>query len=178
MHITAHHPNRTLRRSPREGVIAGVAAGLGRYIGIDPVVVRLAFALLVFAGGIGALAYVVAWIVMPSDDESVSLAPDLQRRLPSSRWNWRAIAGGIALGIGAIAFGWIYESHLRAKVERTALIIPDNIDYYLSNFRYRSMNVDGTVDFEFKSPRLEHHLGTDVSNIEVPSLQIFRNTDH
>ncbi len=92
--------------------------------------------------------------------------------------NTRVLAFVFVLGIGAIAFGWVYESRLRAKVERADLIIPDNIDYYLSNLRYRSMNVDGTVDYELNSPRLEHYVGTDVSNIEVPSLQIFRNSDH
>ncbi len=92
--------------------------------------------------------------------------------------NPRILVFVFVLGIGAIAFGWVYESRLRAKVERADLIIPDNIDYYLSNLRYRSMNDDGTVDYEFSSPRLEHHLRTDVSNIESPSLQIFRNTDH
>ena len=83
----------------------------------------------------------------------------------------------LVLGIGAIAVGWIYESRLRPITERAELIIPDNIDYYLTNMRYRSMNTDGNVDYEFKSPRLEHYPGTDTSTIEIPSLQIFGDRD-
>lgn len=81
------------------------------------------------------------------------------------------------LGIGAIAVGWVYESRLRIKIERAELVIPDNIDYYLTNLHYRSMKTDGKLDYEFNSPRLEHYPRTDVSFIEVPSLRIFRDRD-
>ncbi len=83
----------------------------------------------------------------------------------------------IMLGIVAVASGWIYESRLRPAVEKVELIIPDNIDYFLTNLRYRAMNVDGELDYEFQSRRLEHYPKTDISNIEVPSLQIYRSTD-
>jgi LPS export ABC transporter protein LptC len=89
----------------------------------------------------------------------------------------RILAFVLIFGIGAIATGWIYESRLGSKVDRADLIIPDNIDYFLANFRYRSMSTDGAVDYEFKSPRLEHYPGTDTSNIELPSLQIHRNNN-
>lgn len=82
------------------------------------------------------------------------------------------------LGIGAIATGWIYETRLRPITERADLTIPDNIDYYLTNLHYRSMNTEGSVDYEFNSPRLEHYPRTDVSTIEIPSLKIFRDRDH
>jgi phage shock protein PspC (stress-responsive transcriptional regulator) len=56
-----------LRRSVDDRVIAGVCGGLANYFDIDPVVVRVVFALLlVFAGG-GLLAYLVLWIVMPEE---------------------------------------------------------------------------------------------------------------
>jgi phage shock protein PspC (stress-responsive transcriptional regulator) len=53
-----------LRR--QEGkIIAGVCSGLGAYTGIDPVIWRIGFVVLVFGGGAGILAYIVAWLVMP-----------------------------------------------------------------------------------------------------------------
>ena len=56
-----------LRRSVDDRVIAGVCGGLAKHFDIDPVVVRVVFALLlVFAGG-GLLAYLVLWIVMPEE---------------------------------------------------------------------------------------------------------------
>lgn len=81
----------------------------------------------------------------------------------------------LVLGVGAIAVGWIYESRLRPLTERADLVIPDNIDYYLVNLRYRAMNMEGNLDYEFESPRLEHYPHTDISTIEIPSLQIFRD---
>jgi lipopolysaccharide export system protein LptC len=86
----------------------------------------------------------------------------------------RFLALVIVLGIVAIAAGWVYESRLRPGVDRADLVIPDNIDYFLTRLRYRVMNTDGTLDYEFKSRRLEHYPRTDVSNIEQPSLQIRR----
>jgi len=47
-------------------VIAGVCSGLSEYFDIDPTWVRLLFLLSIFANGLGLLAYVVAWIVIPA----------------------------------------------------------------------------------------------------------------
>ena len=59
---------RVLRRSSEGRVVAGVAAGLGRYFGVDPVVLRVAFVVLaLLPPGIGLLAYLVAWIVIPGE---------------------------------------------------------------------------------------------------------------
>lgn len=59
---------RVLRRSSEGRVIAGVAAGLGRYFGVDPAVIRVAFVVLaLLPPGIGLLAYLVAWVVIPGE---------------------------------------------------------------------------------------------------------------
>src|SRR4051812_1214059 len=60
--------SRRLTRSSSDRVIAGVAAGLGRYFSIDPVVVRIAFIVGSFFGGAGLIAYAAAWLLVPSDD--------------------------------------------------------------------------------------------------------------
>lgn len=59
--------DRVLRRSTEDRVIAGVAGGLGRYLGIDPVVLRIAFVILAFAGGSGVLLYILGWILIPEE---------------------------------------------------------------------------------------------------------------
>jgi phage shock protein PspC (stress-responsive transcriptional regulator) len=52
----------------REGrVVAGVCAGLATYFGVDPTLVRLAFALVTVFGGFGVLLYLVAWAVIPEE---------------------------------------------------------------------------------------------------------------
>ena len=53
---------------PREGrVVAGVCAGLAAYFGVDPTLVRLAFALVTAFGGLGVLIYLCAWVVIPEE---------------------------------------------------------------------------------------------------------------
>lgn len=53
-----------LMRSRSEKMLAGVAGGIGRYLNVDPVIIRLAFVALGFSG-IGLLLYPVLWLIMP-----------------------------------------------------------------------------------------------------------------
>jgi len=62
----ARSPARLLR--PRNGRwIAGVCLGLARHFGWKVGVVRLVWLLLLLFAGTGVVAYVVLWIVMPSE---------------------------------------------------------------------------------------------------------------
>lgn len=63
---------KTLHRNVSNRVIAGVCSGLADYFAIDPILVRLAFVVVAFAGGASILAYIVLWIVMPSVEGGVS----------------------------------------------------------------------------------------------------------
>ena len=56
-----------LYRSTKNSVIGGVCGGLGDYLDIDPVLIRVVWAVLFFAGGVGLLAYVLAWIIIPEE---------------------------------------------------------------------------------------------------------------
>ncbi len=58
-------------------VVAGVAAGLAAYFGVDPTLVRLAFALLTVFGGLGVLLYLVAWIIIPDEVDGTSIADNM-----------------------------------------------------------------------------------------------------
>jgi phage shock protein PspC (stress-responsive transcriptional regulator) len=52
-------------RDPDHRIIGGVCSGMGAYWDIDPLVIRIIFAALIFAGGLGALTYVILWVVLP-----------------------------------------------------------------------------------------------------------------
>ncbi len=54
-------------RKSTDAVIGGVCAGLGEYFNIDKVLIRLIWALAVILGGVGLLAYIIAWIVIPAE---------------------------------------------------------------------------------------------------------------
>ncbi len=62
---------RRLMRDPQRGIVGGVAAGFGEYLDVDPVLVRVGFALLTFVHGLGLLFYVACWFVMPRRDAVV-----------------------------------------------------------------------------------------------------------
>jgi len=52
-------------RSNVDSKIAGVCGGLGEYFNVDPTIIRIIAVLLIFADGIGLLAYLIGWIVIP-----------------------------------------------------------------------------------------------------------------
>jgi phage shock protein C len=59
---------RSLRRSRRDRVLAGVCGGLGAFFGISPFWFRLAFLIALLPGGVpGLLVYFLLWIVIPND---------------------------------------------------------------------------------------------------------------
>ncbi len=69
---------RKLTRDTRGAALAGVAAGFGRYLDVDPVLARLGFVLLAFVNGLGILVYLAGWALMPVDSgapEGASPAP-------------------------------------------------------------------------------------------------------
>ncbi|HEX6583664.1 MAG TPA: PspC domain-containing protein [Thermoleophilaceae bacterium] len=56
----------TLTRSETDRVIAGVAGGIAQRLGVSSTFVRLAWVLSVFFGGLGIVAYLVLWVVLPT----------------------------------------------------------------------------------------------------------------
>ncbi len=46
-------------------IIGGVCAGMGAYWDIDPIIIRVIFIALILAGGLGALVYLILYIVLP-----------------------------------------------------------------------------------------------------------------
>jgi len=68
---------RQLTRSRTDRRIAGVAGGIAKYFGIDPILVRVAFVVATFIGLVGPLLYIVLWIVMPEEEEGALAAPPI-----------------------------------------------------------------------------------------------------
>ncbi|MFC5747129.1 PspC domain-containing protein [Actinomadura rugatobispora] len=75
----AEGPSR-LARVTEGRVLAGVCTGLGRYTGIDPVVYRVGFAIMVLAHGQGILLYIAAALFMPAAPDRAALMEQVFRR--------------------------------------------------------------------------------------------------
>ena len=58
-----------LTRSSEDRMVAGVCAGIARWLGWDPTAVRITYVVfsVLSAGFPGALVYVILWFVMPTD---------------------------------------------------------------------------------------------------------------
>jgi len=68
-------PARKLLRSDTKRMIAGVCGGLGEYFSVDPTLIRLLFVFATILGGPGLIAYLIFWIVVPSESKVSSEAP-------------------------------------------------------------------------------------------------------
>ena len=66
---------RTLTRSSTDRKISGVSGGLGAYLGIDPVLVRVGFVVTTLASGVGLLAYLALLAIVPADEGHPVPAP-------------------------------------------------------------------------------------------------------
>jgi signal transduction histidine kinase/phage shock protein PspC (stress-responsive transcriptional regulator) len=83
---------RTLRRDVDHRIVGGVCAGLARSIGLDPLILRVAF-VAAAAAGVGIPAYLVAWAVLPADGAG---------RAPVARLLSGRGAMEVALGVGLL----------------------------------------------------------------------------
>jgi signal transduction histidine kinase/phage shock protein PspC (stress-responsive transcriptional regulator) len=85
-------PRRRLYRRPDRGLVGGVCVGIAEHVRLRPRLVRIIFAILVGAGGMGLALYGAYWIVLPT-------APDAKRsRIPT----WLEYVLAIAAGAGAV----------------------------------------------------------------------------
>jgi len=63
---------RRLYRSRTDRVLWGVCGGLAKYFDIDPTIVRVVAVLLIFADGLGILAYIILAILVPLEGSKVT----------------------------------------------------------------------------------------------------------
>jgi phage shock protein C len=63
-----------LCRPVQDRMLAGVAAGIALYLGMDVTVVRIVFAVLAVVGGAGVPIYLAGWLLIPEEGSSQSIA--------------------------------------------------------------------------------------------------------
>ncbi len=56
-----------LYRSRTDKKLCGVCGGLAKYLGVDATIIRLILALAVIFAGVGALAYIIAALIIPEE---------------------------------------------------------------------------------------------------------------
>jgi phage shock protein PspC (stress-responsive transcriptional regulator) len=66
-----------LRRPFQDRMVAGVAAGIARYFGVDVTIVRIAFAVLTVIGGAGIPLYLAGLLLIPDEGSNQSIASSI-----------------------------------------------------------------------------------------------------
>jgi phage shock protein PspC (stress-responsive transcriptional regulator) len=104
--------NIKLYRSNSDRMVGGVCGGLGTFLNIDPIFVRLLFVLLLFGSEFGFILYLLLWIIIPEEgkaygfkDDSLgekvkSMGDDIQQAVTQPHPQ-----AGIIMGLGLIVIG-------------------------------------------------------------------------
>jgi phage shock protein PspC (stress-responsive transcriptional regulator) len=98
----------TIRRSATDAKLAGLCGGVAQHWGVDPVLVRVGWALLALSGGIGLVLYLAGWLLIPVEGSDKRPVDDLfgesVRRWPRELWIALVVVASVA--VSAI-FGWL-----------------------------------------------------------------------
>jgi phage shock protein PspC (stress-responsive transcriptional regulator) len=107
--------NERLYRSRKNRVIGGVSAGLGDYLNLDPVLIRIIFVILTLFHGIGLFIYIIMWIVVPENPSEQpgqaaesSETGDAEVENPEAEKPQGSGKGRVIAGVVLIALGFIF----------------------------------------------------------------------
>ena len=56
-----------LTLSTTDKKIAGVCGGIAKYFDIDPIIIRIIWLVLVPCSGVGVVAYLICWLLLPKE---------------------------------------------------------------------------------------------------------------
>jgi phage shock protein PspC (stress-responsive transcriptional regulator) len=82
-----------LRRSTTERLMGGVAGGLSAYLDVDPLLIRVGFVALAFAGGFALTLYLAAWLLVPEAGSDESTGEHVVRRVTGDGWRQPGMDG-------------------------------------------------------------------------------------
>ncbi len=145
--------SKSLTRSKENRVVAGVCGGLGEYLDIDPVIIRLAWALLtLFSIGTGIIIYIIAALIIPEGGSNNSAPPGKRKSNKSSPGKVIAICAAVVLGLLIIAifavaiFGIMQFSDggtsVSQRITQSATPMPDHArkiayDRIINSYNYK-----------------------------------------
>ncbi len=116
-----------LYRSRKNRVLAGVCGGLGEYLNIDPVVVRLIWVAISLVWGFGILSYIIVALIIP--EEPTTATPP-----PTSTDSSKNLA--VILGIIALIAGF-----MGLTLTITAAVITSNLIGAISTYLIRLLRL-------------------------------------
>ncbi len=108
-----------LYRSRKDSILGGVCGGLAEYFNLDTSLMRIIWAIAMFAGGIGFLPYIIAWIVIPEEpiggDGSVEVIDNARGQGSMDADTTTRVIGAILVGLGTFFLFRNYLPWLRLE---------------------------------------------------------------
>jgi phage shock protein C len=86
--------SKRIYRSETNRIIAGICGGLGEYLDIDPVIIRIILVLITIFGGSGVILYIIAWIVIPTKSDLAKDKDYVDRNFQELKTKAKKMAGG------------------------------------------------------------------------------------
>lgn len=127
-----------LYRDTSDKFIGGVCSGIAAYLNIDPAIIRILFAIITFGGfGLGFLAYIILWIVLPPKDLDEYTGKRLFRN-PEEK-----VIGGVASGLAAY-FG---KSPATIRLLFAAPLILNIVFGSFNGFRWHDFDLFWNIGF-------------------------------
>lgn len=83
--MTSTAPPTPLVRPVDGRMVAGVCAGVARYLDLDVTVVRLVAVVLALVGGLGVPLYLAGYLLIPAEGETTTMASELLEQLRPER---------------------------------------------------------------------------------------------
>lgn len=131
-------PRGRLYRDTSDKFIGGVCSGIAAYMNVDPAIVRILFAIITFGGfGLGFLAYIIMWIILPPKDLEEYSGKRLFRN-PEEK-----VIGGVASGLAAY-FG---RSTATVRLVFAAPLILNILFSSLNGFRWNDFDLFWNIGF-------------------------------
>ncbi len=131
-------PRGRLYRDSSDKFIGGVCSGIAAYMNVDPAIVRILFAIITFGGfGLGFLAYIIMWIILPPKDLEEYTGKRLFRN-PEEK-----VIGGVASGLAAY-FG---RSTSTVRLVFAAPLILNILFSSLNGFRWNDFDLFWNIGF-------------------------------
>jgi phage shock protein PspC (stress-responsive transcriptional regulator) len=135
---------RRLTRSRSDRMLGGVAGGIAQTYGFDPALVRLAFVVLALATlGTGAIAYVVAWLVVPEADADEPVLISAVRDARGRPHDGRLWIGLALVLVGAVTLANRFELGGATRMVWPLLLIGGGAAVLLFRDRHDSPGSDG-----------------------------------
>lgn len=131
-------PRNRLYRDTSDKFIGGVCSGIAAYLNVDPAIIRILFAIITFGGfGLGFLAYIIMWMVLPPKDLDEYSGKRLFRN-PEEK-----VIGGVASGLAAY-FG---KSPATIRLIFAAPLILNIIFGSFNGFRWHDFDLFWNIGF-------------------------------